>query len=138
MAQEPGSTRPLTQSEVKEAFASAPYKNQIYAEWRDQDHDLHRGRDLPARVWRDGSQLWYLCGLKHRDGDLPAVVNKLRGGREWYQLGLRHRDGNLPAVEEEECGTMEWWVNDKKTGDQDDPPPGAIFPGQQTKSARKR
>ena len=51
--------------------------------------------------------------------------------------GKVHRDGDLPAAIYSN-GTMTWFEHGEKTGDQDNPPPGAIFPGQQTKSARKK
>lgn len=105
MAQEPGSTQPLTPSEVEQAFASAPFKNKgpalLHASeervnWKDSNGRPHRDGDLPAVVWDDGSQIWWQHGKHHRDDDLPAVVWK-SGVQAWYQHGEEHRDGDLPS-----------------------------------------
>ena len=133
---EPGSTQPLTQFEVKEAFKHAPYKNEGFVEWKDSDNTLHRDGDLPAVVWACGEQAWYQHDKIHRDGDLPARVWD-NGSQFWYQHGEFHRDGDLPAVIHPD-GKMSWFENDKWTGNQDNPPPNALFPGQQTKSASKK
>lgn len=98
--------------------------------------EYHRDGDMPAQIYADGSQRWLQNGDFHRDGDLPAIV--WHGGtRAWYQHGKPHRDNNLPAVIRGN-GAMEWYVDGAKTGDQNNPPENAVFPGQQTKSARKK
>lgn len=136
MALEPGSTQPLTQSEVKAAFADAPRHNEHFAEWNDIDGRPHRDGDLPARVWSDGAQVWWQHGDLHRTDDLPAIVTN-DGTLKWYNYDKRHRGNHLPAIIHTD-GRMEWYEHDEQTGDQDDPPPDAVFPGQQTKSARKK
>ena len=133
---QPKRTTPLTPSEVKEAFANAPNKNELHTIWNDSDGKPHRDGDLPAHVWEDGGQLWYQHGKYHRDGDLPAVVYA-DGEQVWLQHGETHRGNNLPAVIHPD-GTMFWYENGEKTGDQDNPPPNALFPGQQIKSASKK
>jgi hypothetical protein len=35
------------------------------------------------------------------------------GDMEWWVNGLRHREGGLPAVEMED-GEKEWWVNGER------------------------
>ena len=114
---QPGSIKPLTPLEVKEAFANAHYKTERYAEWGSENHREHRDGDLPATVWNDGAQYWSQNGKFHRDNGLPALI---------------HPDG-----------TMEWWERGELTGTKDNPPENApdIFffrPGQKTKSASKR
>ena len=120
---EPNLMRPLTGSEVSEAFSNAHNEQDCtgmgVAVWGfafDLYYDdvgvYHRIDDLPANVWEDGKLAWFVNGKPHRDFNRPAVI---------------HADGK-----------MEWWVNGTMTGDQDDPPPDAVFPGQQTKSASKK
>ena len=134
--QEAGRTTPLTSSEIEEIFASAPRTSKQRAYWLDSDGKYHRDGDLPAHVWANGDQNWYRHGKNHRDGDLPAIVYA-DGEQIWVQHGAVRRDNNLPAVIHPD-GAMVWYENGEKTGDQDNPPPGAVFPGQQTKSARKK
>ena len=57
----------------------------------------HRDGDLPAVVWYSGRREWYKNGLLHRDGDLPAIVWS-DGSQQWYKEGKIHRDGDLPAI----------------------------------------
>lgn len=57
----------------------------------------HSPRDLPALIYKSGTQFWYKNGAKHRDGDLPAVIH-YDGKQEWYRNGERHRDNDLPAI----------------------------------------
>ena len=114
---QPGSLKPLTPSEVKEAFKHAPITNPHYAWWRDSNNREHRDGDLPAVVWKHGSQAWYQHGELHRDNGLPAIITA--------------------------AGTMLWYEHGEQTGTHDNPPPNApeIFffqPGQKTKSASKR
>ena len=109
---EPGRATPLTPSEIEEAFANAPHKREDFAAWLDSANKLHRSGDLPAIVWRSGMM-------------------------EWYQHDNRHRGNGLPAFIQAD-GRMSWFEHDEKTGDQDDPPSDAVFPGQKTKSASKR
>ena len=78
--------------------------------WNDDNGRIHRDGGLPAIVFYDGTQNWVLNGAMHRDGGLPAII---------YPNG--------------EC---QWWVNGTKIGTSDDPPEGAVFPGQLTKPAR--
>ena len=66
----------------------------------------------------------------HRDGNLPAII---------YVKGTpRYNGKDKPDTTVEEDGEMEWWVFDVKIGNQDNPPPGALFPGQLTKNASKQ
>jgi hypothetical protein len=69
----------------------------------------HRDNDLPAIIWSDGSQFWYVNGEIHRDNDLPAIIYA-NGHKEWWVNGKLHRDNGLPAVIYSN-GRQEWCVN---------------------------
>ena len=92
---------------------------------------LHR-LDGPAIELPNGNEYWYKDGLKHRDGDLPAISiehgqklcwlqnGKLHrennpavlffdGHQEWWLEGLKHRT-NGPAIIYSD-GRQEWWIN---------------------------
>ena len=134
---QPGRTTPLSPSEVEQAFANAPFKNDQCAYWQDSDGNFeHREGDLPAEVYADGSMNWAQYAEYCRYGDLPSQVTA-DGKQVWWVGRIWHRGGGLPAIIYPD-GRMEWWVDDIKTGDQDNPPPGAVFPGQLTKSAGKK
>ena len=95
--------------------------------------EQHRDGDLPAVVLADGGNEWYKHGGLHRDGDMPAAVYP--SGSMWFQNGKHHRDGNLPSSVWN-SGNLVWYVHGTQTGNRDNPPPGAIFPGQLTKPCR--
>lgn len=60
---------------------------------------LHSFEDNPATE-TPICKTWYKDGMRHREGDLPAVIyNTNEGHKEWCKNGLLHRDGDLPAVE---------------------------------------
>ena len=59
----------------------------------------------------NGAKLWYVNGILHREGGLPAV-EYANGTKEWYVNGELHREGGLPAVEWAD-GRKEWYVNGK-------------------------
>ena len=119
-----------------------------------QNGNFHRGDDLPAIVWANGDQEWRQHGKRHRANGLPTIECK-NGVKIWYRHDKLHRDGNLPAIIYVKGsnrhqnhtyllesiidieGAMEWYVDGVKTGDQNSPPPGAVFPGQLTKNASK-
>ena len=52
--------------------------------------------DQPT-VLPDGARQWRRNGVLHRDGDLPATINR-HEDREWWQNGRLHRAGDRPAV----------------------------------------
>jgi hypothetical protein len=75
-------------------------------EWRNKVSQRHRD-DGPAIVKPDGTQEWYIKGLRHRLNN-PAVIYP-DGHEEWWVNGKRHRlDG--PAVTYPN-GTKAWWQN---------------------------
>lgn len=41
--------------------------------------------------------LYYKAGLRHRENDEPALINKHSGKKEWYYKGKLHRDHGKPA-----------------------------------------
>ena len=51
-------------------------------------------------------------GERHRDNDLPAVINA-DGTKYWCQHGYLHRDNGLPALIRAN-GSKEWWVDGKR------------------------
>jgi hypothetical protein len=57
----------------------------------------HRDNDLPAVIETNGIQIWYKNGKKHREHDLPAEIYP-NGDQFWYKNGQLHRDNDLPAV----------------------------------------
>jgi len=67
------------------------------------------GDGITHIVTADGSEFWYRNGLRHRDGDLPAIT-KANGDQHWYRNGLEHRDGDKPAVVNAD-GIQVWYQN---------------------------
>ena len=64
---------------------------------------------VEIKVERDGTRLWYLHGVLHRDNG-PAV-ERPEGDYRWYQFGKEHREDG-PAIERPN-GTKEWFRNGK-------------------------
>ena len=62
--------------------------------------------------WKEGGDEWLKNGKRHRDGDLPAIINR-EGAMLWYKDGMKHRDDDRPAVIWVKEGP-EWWVNDRR------------------------
>ena len=73
------------------------------------NNELHRDNDLPAVIWADGAQQWWVSGVSHRDNDLPAYIGA-DGSQAWWVNGVRHRDNDLPAYIGAD-GSQEWYVN---------------------------
>ena len=67
---------------------------------------VHRGGDLPAVEYADGSVVYVRHDKIHRGGDQPAII-KASGRREWWVAGKRHRS-TKPAVMTAK-GLAEWW-----------------------------
>ena len=82
------------------------HRVELFAEWY-KDGKRHRDGDLPA-VIDQFSEEWYKDVKSHREGDRPAFISD--GFQEWYRDGKRHRDGGFPAVIDTD--RMEWYVND--------------------------
>jgi hypothetical protein len=64
---------------------------------------------------RYGSEIWYKDGVRHRDDDLPAIIQS-NGTKKWYKNGKQHRDNDLPAVIEKN-GTKRWYKDGKQHRD---------------------
>lgn len=64
---------------------------------------------VEIKVERDGTKLWYLHGVLHRD-DGPAV-ERPDGEKWWFQYGKEHRDDG-PAIERAD-GTKQWFRDGK-------------------------
>jgi hypothetical protein len=60
---------------------------------------------------------WFKHGKKHRDGDLPAVIDNKK--QIWYKNAFMHRDNELPAYVDGK--TMKWCVNGQLHRDNDLP-----------------
>lgn len=69
-------------------------------------NQLHRGGDLPAVIWTDGTCEWYRYGKRHRDNDMPAIVNPVC--QTWCQNGTIHRNHDLPAMIA--ADGRQWWL----------------------------
>lgn len=78
----------------------------------------HRDDDLPAIV-SDAEQHWFKAGKRHREGDRPAIVHT-GGAQTWYKHGKRHRDGDKPA-DIYPNGSQIWYKNGKIHRDGDKP-----------------
>ena len=65
--------------------------------WKNKGGLRHRDGDLPAVIYADGSKVYYKNGKLHRDGDLPAIEHA-DGTKYYYKNDLFHRDGGKPAV----------------------------------------
>ena len=70
----------------------------------------------------DASVVWYRYGVRHRDGDRPAVIN-YNGTRAWHRNGVFHRDADLPALVIIGTGVidMHWYRNGVEHRDDDRP-----------------
>lgn len=104
----------------------------IMQHWLDDDKQLHRDDDEPALLYEslnghDTIQEWWRHGLKHRDGDKPAIIashsenwpERIKHIEEqWWTDGKRNRANGQPAViardGEEKSDRVyfkEWWVD---------------------------
>jgi hypothetical protein len=72
----------------------------------------HRDGDKPAIIYSECSLRWYKNGKCHRDGDKPARIWE-NGTLKWVKNGQLHRDDDKPAAIYAE-GTLEWWKNGLK------------------------
>jgi hypothetical protein len=71
----------------------------------------HRDNDLPAMVFKSGTQEWYKNGEHHRDNDMPASIY-FNGTQIWSKNGKHHRDNDMPAMIINN-GTQIWCRNGK-------------------------
>jgi len=84
--------------------------NRVY--WVNTEEQTHRDNDLPAVIFSDGNQQWWVNGKLHRDNDLPAAIFA-DGTQQWRVNGKLHRDNDLPAVIFS-VGNQQCWVNGQR------------------------
>ena len=80
---------------------------------------LHREGDQPAVIYHDGTLEWYIHGKLQREFDQPAVI-EANGTQRWYLNGQRHRNGDQPAIKIHD-GHQEWYLYGKLHRDGDQP-----------------
>jgi hypothetical protein len=76
------------------------------------DTDLDTNSDSNSEPDPDTYGAWYCdCHNQlHRDGGLPAFIKD--SYRAWWQHGKRHRENDLPAVVNHHfLNWREWWVD---------------------------
>ena len=78
------------------SYGDVPVVNKWGARRWYRDGKLHRGGDLPAGIYANGTLMWYKQGKQHRDGDLPAVIGA-DGTQFWFKNGKRHHR-DLPTT----------------------------------------
>jgi hypothetical protein len=49
---------------------------------------IHRDRDEPAEIWKCGTRVWRIHGVKHREGGNPAVIHS-DGREEYFYNGIK-------------------------------------------------
>ncbi len=85
---------------------------------------LHRDyspdEDYPAEIWR-GSFDYYKDGVRHREGDYPAIISH-RGDLEYYKNGALHRDNDVNGFTQPTRilkGILEYYKNGKRHRERD-------------------
>lgn len=66
-------------------------------EYLDKNGNQHNENDLPAVIYKSGTNIWYKNGKCHRDGDEPAFILG-SGTKIWYKNNKKHRNNGEPAV----------------------------------------
>ena len=66
--------------------------------WYNKDDEIHRGDGLPAIIRPTGSTEYFVNGIRHRDGGLPAIDDDVANLKCWIENGVFHRKNGLPAV----------------------------------------
>jgi len=78
-------------------------------EWYDDNEELHRDGDLPARTDSRGGKAWFKHGKLHREGDKPAI-EAANGDRAWYCDGVLHRDHGPAIIYADKNKEPEYWL----------------------------
>lgn len=102
--------------------------------WARFEHGgIHSGawpRPGPAVIRVEGGRVvrteWWQDNRRHRDGDLPAVVDSGNHKYEWWLDGQRHRAGDAPAVVHGD-GTALQFLDGTEADVEDRAPPGACL-----------
>ena len=58
-----------------------------------KNNKLHRDKDLPAEIWKDGSRFWVKNGLCHRDNGKPSTIYS-DGEMHWFENGEFIKDNS--------------------------------------------
>lgn len=104
---------------IRSANKSFHLEEDGYQFWFNIKHDLdmihlHRDNDLPAIVYKEGTQGWYRDNDHHRDGDLPAFISAYV--KAYFRHGNLHRE-NGPAYIIID-GESEWYIDGIKVDSQ--------------------
>jgi hypothetical protein len=80
----------------------------ICERWFDRNEDLHSFMGQPAYIEYENGQIcyqsWYKKGVRHRDGDLPAVINYHSNEKISYQAWCKNG----------QSGKQIWYNNERK------------------------
>ena len=95
---------------VRAGIYGGPFYTQFYL---DEDCRFHHETEAAFRTY-EGDKFWFRHGLRHRDGDEPAV--SCSEGKAWYKDGKLHSEGGKPAIEYAD-GRTEWWLEGLKLND---------------------
>jgi len=85
-------------------------------EWYDDNEQLHRDNDLPARTDSHGGKAWFIHGKLHRDGDKPAI-EAANGDKAWYHNDTLHRENGPAVIYADKNKEPEYWLNGHKMTD---------------------
>lgn len=85
-------------------------------EWYDDNEELHRDGDLPARTDSRGGKAWFKHGKLHREGDKPAI-EAANGDRAWYENDVLHRERGPAVVYADKSKAPEYWLHGRKMTD---------------------
>ena len=86
--------------------------------WKNEKGELHREGDLPAIIYKSGTQMWFLNDRLHRGFGLPAHIDA-SGTKRWAEGGRLHR---LCGAAVELCnGTKQYFVDGVQYTEQEHP-----------------
>jgi hypothetical protein len=106
---------------------------------------IHRGNDMPAIEYEDGTLVYMQMNLIHRNNDKPAIITKsahvgingcpailldqndrlVPNAEIWFNYGMIHRHGDKPACVAQD-GRQMWYKFNKRH--RDDIKPACIYP----------
>lgn len=103
-------------------------------EWYDDNEQLHRDNDLPARTDSHGGKAWLIHGRLHRNGDKPAI-EAANGDRAWYKNDMLHRENGPAVIYADKNKEPEYWLNGHKMTDAERAARDAVFAAAAAKAA---